>query len=308
MARLAFVLALFVTAAGTVAAQERLRIVATTSDLRSLAKAVGGEAVIVSSIVPPGERAENYVAKVQDVAILKNARLVVRAGSGIDGWFDKLLARTVAKNEASGIERGQPGHLDASLALAPTDPLAVTAGFSPRPRVRGGASPHYWLDPRSAETITGEMLKVFSTLDPANAVYYENNRRTFLDRLSVKLREWSSKLVPLQGRPILAFHDDWSFFARRFGLNIVDYIATRDRAAPRRKKLKDLVQLIKERDIRLIISEARQPERHARRLADQTGATLVELAGSVGMLPDTGDYIAMFDANVNALVAAGSKI
>jgi hypothetical protein len=39
-------------------------------------------------------------------------------------------------------------------------------------------------------------------------------------------------------------------------------------------------------------------------LAQRTGAKVVQLAGSVGMLPNTDDYIALFDANVNALVSA----
>ena len=42
-------------------------------------------------------------------------------------------------------------------------------------------------------------------------------------------------------------------------------------------------------------------------LAERTGAKIVQLAGTVGMLPNTDDYISLFDANVNALVAAYEK-
>ena len=67
---------------------------------------------------------------------------------------------------------------------------------------------------------------------------------------------------------------------------------------------RQVVKLIREKNIKFILAEANQPERHANRLADQTGAKVVLLAGSVGELPQTDDYISMFDANVNALVAA----
>ena len=55
------------------------------------------------------------------------------------------------------------------------------------------------------------------------------------------------------------------------------------------------------------MAEYNQPERHANMLAKRTGAQVVHLAGTVGELPNTDDYIAMFDANVNALLSAYEK-
>lgn len=304
MKRLAFLFVFLCASVSTGWAQDRLRVVTTSPDLRSLVKAVGAERVIVSSLVPPGERVEDYQPRLQDVPILKGARAVVRAGSGIDPWFDKLLARAAKKNGRTGIERGEDGHIDASIAIA-NDPLGISAGFAQTRRAsRGGSNLHYWLDPKTADAITAEILKTFSTLDPPNKQYYENNRRAFLERLTYKINEWTSRLAPLRGEPIVAFWDDWSFFADRFGLNIVDFIVLRDRAHPKRWHMRDVTKLMKEKKIKLIISEAGQPERHVNRIARQTGAKVVELAGSVGMLPNTDDYIALFDANVHALVTA----
>ena len=39
-------------------------------------------------------------------------------------------------------------------------------------------------------------------------------------------------------------------------------------------------------------------------VADKAGAKVATLAGSVGVLPQASDYIALFDANVDALRAA----
>ncbi len=294
-----------VSVSASFAQQDRLRIVTTTADLRSLAKAIGAERVIVSSLVGSGESPEEYQPKLQDTDILKTAQVVVRAGPGIDPWCDKLLARAAAKHGLQGINRGQAGYLDASAAIAANDPLGVSAGFARTRRgSRGGPNPHYWLDPKSAEVITGAMLEVFSKADPNNALYYANNRKTFLSRLDGKINEWQSRLLPLRDEPMIAFHDDWSYFANRFRLNIVDFMAARDRAPPKRAKIAELTKLIKARGIKFILAEANQPERHANRLAKQTGAKVVLLAGSVGELPQTDDYISMFDANVNALLAA----
>lgn len=297
-------LAIFVSTAS--AQQDRLRVVTTTGDLRVLAKAVGAERVIVTSLVPPGERPERYAPRLQETSVLKGARVVVRAGPAIDGWFDKLLSRSAQKNGRTGIERGEKGHIDASAAVAASDPMLVSAGFAARNRrsQRGAATLHYWLDPKTADAITAAIVKTFSEVDPDNKRYYEQNRTAFLSRLNQKMGEWTSRLAPLKGEPLLAFHDDWDYFARRFDLNIVDFITERDGAPPKLGRIGELTKLMKDRNIRLILAEANQPERHSNMLAQRTGAKVVQLAGSVGMLPNTDDYIALFDANVNALVTA----
>lgn len=304
MKRLIAITCLFLASIPVASAQERLRIVTTTSDLRSLAKAVGAEQVIVSSLVPSGESPEEYQPKLQDVDQLKGAKLVIRAAPGVDPWFDKLLTRGVTKHSLTGISRGEPGYLDASTAVA-NDPLTISAAFARTRRAsRGGPNPHYWLDPKSADSITEKMVEVFSKADPKNAKYYADNRKNFLARLDGKITEWQSRLAPFRNEPMIAFHDDWSYFANRFRLNIVDYMAARDRAPPKRAKIAELTKLIKAKGIKLILAEVNQPERHANKLAQQTGAKVVSLAGSVGELPQTDDYISLFEANVNALVAA----
>lgn len=306
MKRLILALAAFAALVSTASAQDRLRVVTTTGDLRVLAKAVGAERVIVTSLVPPGERPERYAPRLQETSVLKGARVVVRAGPGIDGWFDKLLARSAEKNGRTGIERGEKGHVDASAAVAATDPTLVSAGFAARNRrsQRGKATLHFWLDPKTADAITAAIVKTFSEVDPDNKKYYEQNRAAFLYRLNQKMGEWTSRLEPLKGEPLLAFHDDWDYFARRFNLNIVDFITERDGAPPKLGRIGQLEKMMKDKKIRFILAEANQPERHSNMLAQRTGATVVQLAGSIGMLPNTDDYIALFDANVNALVSA----
>jgi len=304
MKRLIAVTCLFLASIPVCSAQEKLRIVTTTSDLRSLAKAVGAEQVIVSSLLPSGESPEEYQPKLQDVDQLKGAKIVIRAAPGVDPWFDKLLARGTVKHDLPGLSRGEPGYLDASTAVA-NDPLTISAAFQRSRRAsRGGPNPHYWLDPKSADAITEKMLAAFSKADPKNAKYYETNRKNFLARLDGKITEWQERLAPFRNEPMIAFHDDWSYFANRFRLNIVDYMAARDHAPPKRAKIAELTKLIKEKGIKLILAEVNQPERHANKLAQQTGAKVVALAGSVGELPQTDDYISLFEANVNALVAA----
>lgn len=303
------VAALFAAAAalaGPAAAQEKLRVVATTTDLRSLVEAVGGDRVTAVNLVPAGADAEDYQPKPQDIALLKGARLVVRVGLDFDLWLEKLLARATFTSGLREIQRGGPGYIDASYAIAVLEVRGASVGPSDG-HAHGSGNPHYWLDPQNAEIITGNILEGLSRIDPQNAPVYERNRLAFLRRLANKLQDWEARIAPLRAQALIAYHNDWAYFVRRFRLNLVDFIEPKPGVPPSAARLAAVIRIMRERGIRIIISQPSQPERHVAFLAQQTGATVVRLAGSVGALPGTDDYLSLFDVNIGALAAALGK-
>src|ERR1700716_4262704 len=205
--RFALIAACF-TLASPGLAQDRIQVVTTTTDLRSLTEAVGGDRVVAVSLVPANMDAEDYQPKPQDMLRLKKARMLVRVGLDYDLWIERLLAQA-GKPE---INRGGLGYVDASFAIAVLELRGMSVGSSDG-HAHGSGNPHYWLDPKNAEVITGTILDVLARVDPANAASYQANRLTFLARLQTKLVEWEAKLAPLKGTPIVAYHNSWPYFA-----------------------------------------------------------------------------------------------
>jgi ABC-type Zn uptake system ZnuABC Zn-binding protein ZnuA len=283
-------------------AEERIQVVTTTTDLRSLTEAVGGERVAAVSLVPANMDAEDYQPKPQDVLRLKNARLLVRVGLDYDLWVDRPLAQA----GRAEIRRGGPAYVDASFGIAVLELRGMSVGPSDG-HAHGSGNPHYWLDPKNAEIITGTLLEALASIDPANAAAYETNRQVFLARLNAKLAEWETKLAPLQGMPIVAYHNSWPYFARRFRLDFVGFIETKPGVPPSPSHLAGIVKTMRERNVRIVVREPQEPERDVAFVASKTGALVVKLAASVGALPRTDDYIALFDANVEALTSAAAK-
>jgi len=64
------------------------------------------------------------------------------------------------------------------------------------------------------------------------------------------------------------------------------------------------VRLMKERRVKIVLREPHEPQRDVAFVAEKSGAKIATLAGSVGALPQASDYIALFDANIDALTAA----
>jgi ABC-type Zn uptake system ZnuABC Zn-binding protein ZnuA len=284
------------------AAQERIAVVATTSDLKSLVEAVGGDRVAAVNIAPPAIDVETYQPKPQDMLRLKSARLFVRVGLDYDLWADRLLTQAGRPE----ISRGGPFYVDASRGIAVLELRGMSVGPSDG-HAHGSGNPHYWLDPENAGIITATLLEALARIDPDHAADYEARRATFVARLHEKVGIWQAALAPLKGMPIVAYHNSWPYFARRFRLDLIDFVEVRPGVPPSPAHLAGLIQAMRNRGARLVIREPYDPERDVAFVAGRAGAAVATLAASVGALPAASGYLALFDANVEALKVAALK-
>ena len=287
--------------AAQTAAAQGVRLVATTSDLASLARAVTGDLAQVESIIPPAADPEAFQPRPSDLAKLKGASVVARVGLGYDHWLDKLLQ----KHGDAAVNRGGPGHVDASVGI----PLIEVKGRSLDATGRDGhahglANPHYWLDPANAEVMTGGIAEAVIRVAPELTEKIIANRDEFLDRLKARRNEWEQLLAPHRAARLIAYHNTWPYFARRFRLDIVDVIEVKEGVSPSPARLAKLAALIREQKVRVILHEPFEPEEASQLLARRTGAVVLKLAPSVGSMPDATHYLALFDYNVGALARA----
>jgi len=282
---------------GVAWAQERLAVVTTTGDLRSLTEAVGGARVEVRALTPSGFDPEEYQPRPQDLVRARKAQAAVRGGLDFDLWVDRLLAQA-----GGSVRRGAPGYVDASLGIATLDVRGLSIGGDGH--AHGSGNPHYWLDPRNAEIITGNIQAALASIDPANAEAYAANRLAFLSRLEGKLKDWDERLAALRGVPLVAYHNSWPYFARRFRLEFIGTVEPKPGVPPSPAHLASLIGTMNARGARIIVRQPHEPERDAAFVAQRTGGVVVVLAASVGALPGADDYVSLFDVNIAALRAA----
>ncbi len=280
-------------------AQEPLRVVATTADIRSLAEMVGGKHISATHLVPANVDAEEYQPKPQDMHRVRDARLLLRVGADYDLWLDKLAAQT----KRPELRRGGAALVDCSFGISLLDVRGTQAGPSGG-HAHGSGNPHYWLDPANAEMITAVILEALARHDPANAKYYETERLAFLKRLAAKIPEWDKTLALVQGRPLVAHHNTWAYFARRFRLNFAGHIEPRAGVPASASHLAALQKLIEKQKVTVIVRQPHEPAKNAEFLAAKSGAKIVLLAASVGAVPQAQDYLSLFDYNTGQLAQA----
>jgi ABC-type Zn uptake system ZnuABC Zn-binding protein ZnuA len=280
-------LALTVIATAThVVAQEKLRVVTTSADLKALAEAVGGVRVDVESLAAPEQDPHAVEVKPAQLARVRSAALLIRVGLDHEPWLAKLKVPPTVMV------------LDASRNVRLTQTETPRLRTERRAHVHAFGNPHYWLDPENALPIAAAIRDALSKLSPRDARLFEANRASFAAALNTKIAQWRSALAPFRGAKLVVVHDSWSYFAEAFGLHIVAAAEPRPGVPPSPAELAALFQGMREAAVKIIVADPHSNPSLVRQIAERTGAQAVTLA------PSGPDYIALFDQNVSRLAAA----
>jgi ABC-type Zn uptake system ZnuABC Zn-binding protein ZnuA len=283
----------------TAPAQAELRVAAATTDLAAIAAAVGGDLVTVDTIVPAAVDPEAFEPRPGDLEKIRNAGLLVRVGLGYDYWLDKLVRQIGDKR----LMRGGEAYVDASTGV----PLLEVSGQSvvnEGGHAHGVANPHYWLDPENAKIVSLGIAEGLTRMLPAERARIAGNQERFVADLDRALARWTARLAPVAGVKLIAYHNSWPYFARRFRLDVIGFIEPKPGVAPSPAQLARLIAMGKKSAVRAVVHEPYEPEDAARFVAQKLGVPFVLLATSVGSVPEAKDYFALFDHNVAILAKA----
>ena len=122
------------------------------------------------------------------------------------------------------------------------------------------------------EIIAGTIAEGLARVDPGNASTYEANRASFVARLQARLADWEAKLAPLKAVPLVAYHNSWPYFARRFRLDFAGFIEIKPGVPPSPSHLAGIIETMRTRGVRIVVREPHEPERDAAFVAKLRGA------------------------------------
>lgn len=291
------IICLFLTT--TIASQAKINVVATLPDYAALAREVGGENVDVTVLAKPTEDPHFVDARPSFVVKLREADVLIDGGAELEiGWLPPLLQN--ARNPK--IEAGQPGRVQASDGIRLMEvPAALTRAAGD---VHAMGNPHFMVDPIIAKAVAQHIANAFAAADSAHTGDYQANERKFEATINAKLQEWGAKLLPYRGQSLVAYHDSWPYFGHRFGFNINLFLEPKPGIPPSPSHLAEVIAQMKAQKIKAIIVEPYHNRKIAEKVAESTGAKVVDFAQFPGALPNTDTYTKLMDALVNNLAIA----
>ena len=284
-------------------AQGRLNVMATTEDLASIAREVGGDKIAVDSIAKGYQDPHFVEAKPSFILKLQKADLLIVVGRELEiGWLPPL----VQQSRNGKIQAGAEGYLDASLGAQileiPTGQVTRAMGD-----VHPLGNPHYWLDPENGRRVAKAIGEKLGQLRPCDTAYFDQRLADFNTRLDAAEKRWTAAMAPYKGAKVVTYHRSFPNFADRFGLDIIGYVEPRPGIPPTPQHTLDLINEMKRQNVKLMLIEPYFDLKTPNAIGRDTGAKVLVMLPSVGGVKEASDYFKLFDYDVNLFVEAMKK-
>jgi ABC-type Zn uptake system ZnuABC Zn-binding protein ZnuA len=317
-------------------ADATVKVVTTLTDYAAITRYVGGDRVEVQAIVAGNADAHFIKPKPSYALMLRDADLFVSTGLDLELWAPVLVNKAGNRN----IVDGAPGYVAVSHGIELMQkPVSLDRSGGD---IHVYGNPHIQTSPINATIVARNIATGLCKVDPDGCESYRLNlaafnnqiaRRLYGERLVEdlgvealdplartgrlvpfleqhglvdELGGWLGQALPLRNRKIICYHKNWVYFTTLFGLSVADYVEAKPGIPPTARHVAELIDRIKEEDIRVLLAanyfERRKPEL----IAERTGIVPVVVPTSVGGEAGVVTYFDLVDTWVTRLLDAFS--
>lgn len=201
---LALVLSACGSAENNAEESNKIKVVTTIGQIAEPISIIGGDRVHVVSLMGPGVDPHLYNATQGDIKKLAGGDVIFYSGHHLEGKMGEIFDHISKTRPVLGITEG-----------IPKEQLLKD--------VAGAIDPHIWFDidiwKQGLEAATEE-LKKFS---PEDAVYFENNKKTYFVQLDALKQETQDKLsqISKEKRVLVTAHDAFGYLGRMYDMKVV---------------------------------------------------------------------------------------
>ena len=279
------------------------KVLTTFMPITLFTKAVAGNCAEVQALIPANSGPHDFQAKPADLIALRQAKLLVKNGLGMENFLTKLINSAGNKDllvidSSRGITT-----LDSPEEEGHSEPDHSNHSHSSH----GEVNPHIWLDPlraiKQVENIRDGLVKA----DPSCAASYRSNAATYVAKLKTLNAEISNQLNPYQGKTFVAFHDFAPYFASRYKLK-ADFLVDVPELNPSPADLLRVAAEVKRSQLKALLSEPQEGERSFNALAKDLGVKVSVFdpmeTGSLQASLNPATYFKVMRSNVADLIKA----
>jgi zinc transport system substrate-binding protein len=167
-----------------------------------------------------------------------------------------------------------------------------------------GENAHVWVSVSDHIRQIQNIAKGLAQADPTHAEAYQNNAKSYIEKLEALQKRMHEGLKDIKTRDIITFHEAFPYFAREFNLKIAAVIEREPGSEPSARDLAKTIHLIKQSNIKVLFAEPQYPSRAADLIARETGATVYTLDPAVTGPMEKDAYLQIMEANLHELEKA----
>lgn len=272
-----------------------VKVVTTLPVLKNITEEIGKDRVSVQSLAEPSQDAHFVQPKPTFMKKVREANLFIEIGLELELWAQKVI-------DSAGnpkVQIGQPGRVIASLGIPTLEiPQVLSRQLGD---VHPYGNPHIWLDPILTKKIAKNITNGLIAVDLAGQAFYEKNLNAFQDKIDKALVEWQKKAAKISNKKLVTYHRSWSYFAKRFGFEVMGQIEDKPGIPPTPKHRDEIIALMKEAKIKTILAELFYDHAPSEYISKRTGAKIVQVPIDVGAVPEAKDYFSLITYIIDRL-------
>lgn len=266
-----------------------LHVVTSFSILADMTKQIGGDAAVVTSLVPPNADPHTYQPTPQDVRTLVSADIIVINGLGFEGWMERLI-------QAAGVSK---------KVVVASDGLKNRLILS----LKGTPDPHAWQNLSNGRQYVNNIGAALQEALPQRAKYIYQRELAYSYRLSQmdQIIRADFATVPVSKKKIITDHDAFAYFGAAYGIDFMSPVGLSTEAEPSAANVARLINQIKMQGIKRIFLENMTNPKLIKQIAEDADIDVGGTLYSDSLSPPDGPaptYVEMFQHNVSLLKAA----
>lgn len=300
---------------------ETLGVVAAFYPLQYLAERIGGDAVSVTGLAPPGAEPHDLELSPQQVGQVSDADLVVYLSGfqpavdaaveqeGGDRAFDVVTVEPLL--DATGDDGHGHGDEDEHAEDEHAEDEHAHEGEEPATdadeHADGDAAkdPHLWLDPTRFATVGDELAERLGAADPDRAADYTARAAALRTELEALDTEYTERLATCERREIITSHAAFGYLTTRYELEQIGITGLSPEDEPAPQRLAEVIEEAQEHQATTIFFETLVSPSIAETIASEVGAETAVLDPIEGLQPDAdGDYFSVMRSNLDNLTVA----
>ena len=233
-------------------ATDKINVATTIAPLAEFVRAVGGDRVAVTVVVPPGAEPHTFEPTPSLMVDMSKADLYVMNGAGLEFWIDRLLQ---ANKDMTVIDSSK----GIDLISESEDEM----------------DPHIWISLNNAAVQVQNICSGLIQVDPDNKDYYYQNRDSYLEQLKALDEELNSSFTASKKKIFVVHHPAWTYFARDYALEQVPLMENEKEPGP--KYLSQVIDLARQNNITTIFIEPEFNPKSAEVIAREMNASITTL-------------------------------
>jgi ABC-type Zn uptake system ZnuABC Zn-binding protein ZnuA len=284
---------------------KKLNVVTSVSPITNIVKNIGGDQIHLIGIIPEGVNSHTFELVPSDIVKVSNADLVIMNGLGLEtnlGYVAEEVSRKNAQLQILKLGDNTIGN----------DQWIFDFSY---PKENGDPNPHLWLNVAYAVKFANLTREKLTEMDPQNAHYYSDNTNRYISLLRL-LDEGilqAVQTVPPQNRKLFTYHDSWSYFAARYGMNIVGAVQPSEFGEPTPQEVARVIDQIRFEKVPAIFGSEVFPSGVMNQIAKEGNVKAVETLSDDDLPGRPGEpehsYVGMMLENIESmLVPLGGNI